>query len=77
MATPIQELAEHIIKAPLGGKMTGVIALRNYIRGLTDEQFLKEVERVTNPEVIRYFISSGLNMYRLEAASMKWRELTR
>jgi len=76
MPPVIQNLAERLVEARGVDYYYATEALRAYMKRLTDIEFSKEVDAITNPDIIRYLWAMGLLARRQSVAALKYKELT-
>ena len=74
--SPIQNLAEKLIEARGLDYSLAYKVLKEYLKGLSDIEFLNQMSKVDNPNIFRYLWSVGLNLRQQETATMRWKELT-
>jgi len=58
---PIQRLAEEMLKARGTAHFRARATLMAYIRKLSDEEFKEQIERITDPILLRHLWSIGLS----------------
>ena len=76
MPPTIQILAEKLVTSRGVDYYIATEALRGYLAKLTDIEFSKEVDRIDNPDIIRYLWAMGLSRGRQSIAALKYKELT-
>lgn len=77
MPPPIQILAKRLIDIRGVEYFIHLEALRGYVRALSDIDFLSEMSRVDNPDILFVLWSVGLTARQQEMAIMRWKELTK
>lgn len=77
MPPPIQILAERLMLEEGLTYRLQYKALKEYIKRLSDVDFLAEMSRVDNPLIFNEMWSIGLSARQQEIALMRWEELTK
>jgi len=76
MAPTIQILAEKLVTSRGSDYHITELALRAYLKKLTDIEFAREVDQIDNPRIINYLWAMGLSKGRQSVAALKYKELT-
>jgi len=75
MPPTIQILAERLIVARGAEYFDVYKALKDYLEGIDDAEFQRQVKEIDNREVLGYLLSTGLPMDRILMVAERGREL--
>jgi len=71
----IQILAERLIVARGAEYYDTYVALKDYLKGIDNAEFQRQVKEIDNREVLGYLLSTGLPMDRILMVAERGREL--
>jgi len=72
---PIQRLVERLMEARGMDYQRVSLTLKSHLQDMSDERFVMEVNRVTNPRIFGKLWSIGLNYRRQQACMVRATEL--
>jgi len=72
---PIERMAEKLVQASGASYQTAYEMFRFYVRGLDLDSFKSEIDRVSNPGILRVLCSVGMSDEKQDVASRKCKEL--
>jgi len=75
MPPVIQILAERLIVARGAEYYDTYVALKDYLKGIDDAEFQRQVKEIDNREVLGYLLAVGLSMDRILILAARDREI--